>query len=258
MKRVLFILILFCSMFLDGIAQDVDRLLKVGSGDKIELKVGEVVGIYSDVDDIVDRYDSAYEGAWLEAAYVFFSDGKANTNPNGEYIQINHVNPGEDFNTICGLKPTSSYIDMKIYYVITYYDKRGTKHPVSGDYYFKVKVVGEGGKDSGPLKSISLPSKVSVGRGLHYKLTPSLKPEGASASFKWKTSDSRIVHIVPDSDVYIYGKNEGVATVTVTADNGMSTTTEVHVLPEPEIIKDYDFIGTFYSLTRGVTKALKR
>lgn len=266
-KRFLFATFILCFGLVDGFAQapevkslsdEVDRLLKVSSGDKIELKVGEKLGVYSDTEDVVDRYASLYEGAYLEAAFVYFSDGKGNSNPNSKYVSIDNRDPKSDFNILNGIKPTSGYIDMMIYYVITYFDKRGRTYVDSNEYYFKVKVVGADGDEGVALQKLSLPSKVSVGKGLHYLLTPSVKPEGADPAFTWTTSDSQIVHIVPDSDVYIYGRKEGVATVTVTADNGMQASTEVHVLPEPEIIKDFDLVGDFWYMTKELTKALKR
>ena len=267
MRRLLIASVFLCLSVLSVVAQDVDvranydrydRLLKVSQGDKIDLKVDELVGIYSDTDDIVDRYDAAFNGAYLERAYVFFSDGTVTKTPDNKYIRINLDSPSEDLNSLCGLKPTSGYIDMKIYYVITYYDKKYTPRIASGEYGFKVRVVNENGEAAKPLQSISLPEKVSVGRGLHYLLTPTIKPEGAAAALTWSSSDNSIVYIVPDSDVYILGRKEGVAVVTVTTDDGKQASTEVTVKPQPELMKDYDLTTTFWHMTKGVTNALQR
>ena len=232
---------------------DVDRLLKVSSGDKIELKVGEVLGIYSDTDDVVDRYDRVYEGAYLNSAHVYFSDGVANSNPNSKYILINHADPKNDFNTLTGVKPTSGYVDMMIYYVVAYFDKKGTIRLASGQYYFQVKVVGKNGEEATKLKKLSLPKEITIIENSDYLITANVEPSDADVNLAWTSSDEDVAYAlagttilerggtlffsdnvslyVTERDCCIQARYPGTATLTVTADDGVSASIKVNVIP---------------------------
>lgn len=230
-----------------------DRLLKVGSGDRIELKVGEFIGIYSDTDDIVNRYDATFDGAYLNSAHVYFSDGTTNNSTDSKYIQISHTNPKEDLNGLYGLKPTSGYVDMIIYYVIVYWDSKGREHLASGQYTFKVKVVGKNGEGSSVLKKISLPNEITIREYYDYLLTPTIEPADAVTGYTWKSSDQGVAFALSgktaielgqgkyssenvelymtEKDCCIRARNAGVATVTVTTDEGLTASVKVNVIP---------------------------
>lgn len=230
-----------------------DRLEEVSSGEKIELKVGESIAIFSDTDDIVDRYDSAFEGAYLNAAYVFYSDGTANNVNDSKYVTISHVDPKNDINALYGVKPTSGYIDMMIYYVIAYWDSKGTTHLASGEYAFKVKVVGENGEGAVALEKLSLPEEITIREWYDYLLTPTIEPLDAAASLSWTTSDSGVAFVLPgytaielgqgkyfsenvslyvtERDCCIRAREAGTAVVTVTSDDGQTASLRVNVVP---------------------------
>lgn len=247
-----------------------DRLEKVSPGEKIELKVGESLGIFSDTDDIVDRYDSTYEGAFLNAAYLFFTDGTT-THSDSKYVSISHTAPKDDINALYALKPTPGYIDMIIYYVIAYYDKRGTTHVASNQYSFKVKVVGNNGDGSASLQNLSLPEEITIREWYDYFLTPSIKPLDAITTYEWQSSDQGVAFTLSgdtaielgkgkyfsenvslymtEKDCCIRARNEGTAIVTVTTAEGLTASVKVNVIPS-EISKAdvMDVVDEIYNI----------
>lgn len=230
-----------------------DRTLKVGSGDKIELKVGEFIGIYSDTEDIVKRYDTAFDGAYLNSVHAYFSDGTTNNSAGSKYIKISHTDPEYDLNGLYGLKPTSGYVDMILYYVIGYLDSKGRDRLASGQYSFKVKVVGENGEGNSVVKKISLPNEITIREYYDYLLTPTIEPADAVTGCTWKSSDQGVAFVlsgetaiesghgkyssenvelyVTEKDCIIRARDVGVATVTVTTDEGLTASVKVNVIP---------------------------
>ena len=255
-----------------------DRLLKVGSGDKIELKVGEFIGIYSDTEDIVKRYDTAFDGAYLNSVHVYFSDGTTNNSTDSKYIKISHTDPEYDLNGLYGLKPTSGYVDMILYYVIGYLDSKGRDRLASGQYSFKVKVVGENGEGNSVVKKISLPNEITIREYYDYLLTPTIEPADAVTGCTWKSSDQGVAFVlsgetaiesghdkyssenvelyVTEKDCIIRARDAGVATVTVTTDEGLTASVKVNVIPFEIHNADINYIlEDIYSI---VEDSLKR
>ena len=261
-RKFLFLALFFIIPVVHGFAQgpetksiydQFDRLLKVGSNDKIELKVGEFVGIYSDTEDIVERYDAAFDGAYLNSVHVYFSDGTTNNSTDCKYIKISHTNPEYDLNGLYGLKPTSGYVDMILYYVIRYWDSKGRDRLASGQYSFKVKVVGENGEGNSVVKKISLPNEITIREYYDYLLTPTIEPADAVTGCTWKSSDQGVAFAlsgetaiesgygkyfsenvelyVTEKDCIIRARDAGVATVTVTTDEGLTASVKVNVIP---------------------------
>lgn len=278
-KLLLSVSIILNVAVLQGFAQDpqvksvydqFDRLETVSPGEIIEMKVGESLGVFSDTDDIVDRYDSSFEGAYLEAAYLFFSDGTTN-HSDSKYVSISHTAPKDDINALYALKPTPGYIDMIIYYVIAYFDKKGTTRVASGDYSFKVKVVGNDGGGSASLQNLSLPEEITIREFYDYLLTPTIKPLDAVTTYEWKSSDQGIAFTlagdtaielgqgqyfsenvslyVTEKDCCIRARNEGTATVTVTTAEGLTASVKVKVIPS-EISKAdvMDVVDEIYNI----------
>lgn len=237
---------------------DIDRTVTAKANSKIDLKVGELLGVYSDTDDIVERYNSTFEGASLRIAYVYFIDGKPGTSSYNKYITVNHLEPEIGLSTLYGLKPTGDYIDMVFYYTIEYITKDGRIRLASGDYSFKVKVVDEKGEGAKPLKKISLPKEINVKDGYNYLITPKTQPENAYAHYTWSTSDSDIVFIISGTDCCITARKEGKATVTVKADNGLEASTTVNVLPEPKVLSGWDASNMVWDIKEIVEDALDR
>ena len=275
------VLMTLCSYMIAGHAQETavksGRLEKVGSGAKIELKVGETVSIYSDTDDIVDYYDAAFDGAYLNAAYVFFSDGTT-THSDSKYVRISHTNPQYDLNELHGLKPTPGYVDLQYYYVIAYWDSRGTTRIASGEYPFKVKVVGENGEESSSLQKLSLPEEITIYERHDYLLTPSIKPSDAVTKYYWDSSDQSVVFTlagdtaielgqgkyfsenvslyVSEKDCFLRARDPGTATVTVTTDEGLKASVKVNVIPYE--LHKYDLIELVDDIFSIVDESLNR
>ena len=288
MKKILILCLILFYPVIHALAQDsvvtrsiadqFDRVEKVGSGAKIELKVGESIAIYIDTDAVVDRYDSAFDGAYLNAAYLFFSDGTTTNSRDSKYVKISHVAPKDDVNALYALKPTQGYIDMQIYYVIAYWDSRGTTRVADGEYYFKVKVVGENGEGSSSLQELSLPEEITIHEWYDYMLTPVVKPEDAVTTYVWDTTDQGVAftlsgdtaielgqgkYFSENVSLYMTGKdccirarNAGTAVVTVTTDEGLKASVKVNVVPS-EISKAdvMEVVDDIYSI---VEDSLKR
>ena len=257
-----------------SVTDQFDRLEIVSAGEKIDLKVGESIAIYSDTDAAVDRYDSAFDGAYLNAAYVFYSDGTSNNPNDSKYIRISHVDPKSDINALYALKPTSGYIDMMIYYVIAYWDAKGVTHVAHGEYTFKVRVLPKNGDGAGALKKLSLPKEITIRERYDYLLTPTMEPNNAVASFNWSTTDSGVAFVlagetalelgqgkyfsenvslyVTERDCCIRAREAGTATVTVTTDEGLSASVKVNVIPydihKADII---DIVDEIYSAVKS-------
>lgn len=240
------------SLEVKSVFDQFDKAEKVSSGEKIELKVGESIAIYSDTEAIVDRYDAAFEGAYLTAAYVFFSNGSTQSD-DSKYIRISQVAPTDDINALYALKPTPGFIDMMIYYSITYYDARGTKRIASGDYPFKVKVVAGEGGGSSSLRQLSLPKEITIREWYDYLLIPTMKPSDAVTSLTWKSDDQGVAFTLAgydaidlgkgkyfsenvslymsENDCCIRARDEGTATVTVTTEEGLTASVRINVIP---------------------------
>lgn len=287
-RNILIFCQVLCCSFIYSQAQDYavtksiydqfDRLETVSSGAKIELKVGESVAIFSDTDAIVDRYDSAFDGAYLNAAYVYFSDGTTNNSTDSKYIKISHVAPKDDINALYGLKPTSGYINMKIYYVIAYLDSKGTTRIASGEYPFKVKVIGENGEGSAALKEVSLPKEITIRELYDYLLTPTIKPADAITTYRWNTTDQGVAFTlsgetaielgqgkyssenvslyISEKDCCIRARKAGTAIVTVTTDEGLKASVKVNVIPSE--IPASDILDVVYDINDLVEDSLKR
>lgn len=78
--------------------------------------------------------------------------------------------------------------------------------------------------------SVSLPDAVSMYVGYSKTLTPSVTPADSETSYVWKSSDSSVAAV---SSGKITGKKSGTATITVTTENGRTTTCEVTVKSAP-------------------------
>lgn len=91
--------------------------------------------------------------------------------------------------------------------------------------------------------SVSLPDDIEISVGYYYTLTPELTPENTETSYTWKTSDSSVATVT--SAGKIYGKKEGVVTITVTTDNKLSATTTVRIV---EPVKGTDTATSAYRL----------
>ncbi len=79
---------------------------------------------------------------------------------------------------------------------------------------------------------VVLPEKTSLYKGFKQKLTPSLVPGNAEATYTWKSSDTNVVTV--DASGNITAKKAGTSIITVTTHNGVSATCEVTVNDLPE------------------------
>lgn len=89
----------------------------------------------------------------------------------------------------------------------------------------KVKVI------SAP-KSVSLPEEKNVIQGYTVQLIPELTPIESETTYKWKSDDASIATV--SSDGMVMGKNVGTTTITVTTDNGLTTSCCVVVTNAPK------------------------
>lgn len=82
-----------------------------------------------------------------------------------------------------------------------------------------------------PMK-IELPKNATVTVGGTFTLTPTITPEGAETSMTWKSDDVSVARI--DANGVLTGVAEGLALVTVSTSNGLtSNTCKVKVEPDP-------------------------
>lgn len=78
--------------------------------------------------------------------------------------------------------------------------------------------------------SVSLPNTMAIYVGYSNILLPSVLPANSETSFTWKSSDTSIATV---SSGTITGKRPGSATITVTTENGKTSTCEVTVKRTP-------------------------
>jgi len=83
----------------------------------------------------------------------------------------------------------------------------------------------------GAPTAVSLPSNIKISAGYYYSLTPSLTPSNSEAKYYWKSSDTSIATV--SSAGKVYGKKNGVVTITVTTDNNLSTSTTIQIVDAP-------------------------
>lgn len=83
----------------------------------------------------------------------------------------------------------------------------------------------------GAPTGIHLPSDIKIPVGFHYTLVPTLIPSESEATYKYKSSDTSVATISSSGE--IYGKKKGQATITVTTDNNLSSSTVVYIVPAP-------------------------
>lgn len=76
--------------------------------------------------------------------------------------------------------------------------------------------------------AVSLPADIEISVDYYYTLTPVLTPANTESTYSWKSSDTSIATVTSSGKVY--GKKEGIATITVTTDNKLSATTTVHIV----------------------------
>lgn len=83
-----------------------------------------------------------------------------------------------------------------------------------------IKVIGE-------PDCIELPGSLVTIQGYDYHLTPVVTPSDSHVILKWKSSDTRILTV--DNDGNIWAKNVGTAEITVTTQNNKSATCRIEV-----------------------------
>lgn len=83
----------------------------------------------------------------------------------------------------------------------------------------------------GAPTAVSLPSNIKISAGYYYSLTPSLTPSNSEAKYYWKSSDTSIATV--SSAGKVYGKKNGVVTITVTTDNNLSASTTIQIVDAP-------------------------
>ncbi|MBR1822533.1 MAG: Ig-like domain-containing protein [Clostridia bacterium] len=87
---------------------------------------------------------------------------------------------------------------------------------------------------AGPLTALSLPAEMTIGVGEQAQLRPVPTPAGATYSLTYATGKKKIVPVTADG--VITGKKKGTATITATADNGVSAQVKVTVLKGPKTV----------------------
>jgi uncharacterized protein YjdB len=99
--------------------------------------------------------------------------------------------------------------------------------------------------------SITLPKSTTLHVGETVTLTPTITPEDAETTLTWKSDDETIVRV--NTDGMLTGVAEGLALVTVTTSNGLtSNACKVKVEPDPSGISDVqtaDKAASVYSLS---------
>ncbi len=86
---------------------------------------------------------------------------------------------------------------------------------------------------AGPLQALTLPGSLTIGLKEKLTLAPAATPAGAVYSLSWKSSKKKIVAVDAATGV-ITGKKKGSATITVTADNGVTASVKVTVVNGPK------------------------
>ena len=85
----------------------------------------------------------------------------------------------------------------------------------------------------GTVEVAPLPQQVSIGNqielalGYYVQLTPVLSPNNAISTYTWKTSDSNVATV--DAKGRVRGKKNGTATITVTTENGKTSSCRIIV-----------------------------
>ncbi len=85
----------------------------------------------------------------------------------------------------------------------------------------------------GTVEVTPLPQQVSIGDqreltlGYAFKLTPSLSPTNAISTYTWETSDPNIATV--DATGKVRGKKAGIATITITTENGKKASCRIIV-----------------------------
>jgi uncharacterized protein YjdB len=99
--------------------------------------------------------------------------------------------------------------------------------------------------------SITLPKSTTLHVGETVTLTPTITPEDAETTLTWKSDDETILRV--SADGVLTGVAEGLAIVTVTTSNGItSNACKVKVEPDPSGISDVqtaDKATSVYSLS---------
>lgn len=81
-------------------------------------------------------------------------------------------------------------------------------------------------------EQLSLPKKLTLGKGEKLQLTPQLLPEGAACALRYESSAPKIVKV--SGTGLLTAKKKGRATVTVTTDNGLSASVKLTVKAAPK------------------------
>lgn len=103
---------------------------------------------------------------------------------------------------------------------------------------------------------ISLPETVKITIGYPYSIKPTLYPLNAVSKYTWETSDNKIVVI--DESGRVRGKAEGTANVTVTTENGHTSTCKIVVQAPKEGMDSRNAKVRVDALLNLVNKSLKR
>lgn len=208
--------------------ESADRTIRVANGEKVELRVGEVVDVYCDSDDIVNSFwESSMSACWVDHAWVFHSGGKGNDHPNNRYITLSHIDSSIGLTRIYALEPTDGFISMEMYYSLSWRYPGSRIYVLQDEYYFKLKVYAI------HPKSVSLSEEtVRLSEGKSVVLTPSLTPSDAYTKYTWSSDNEEVATVDEDGEVYAEG--EGSAMITVTTGNGLTASCEVRVLPAPD------------------------
>lgn len=206
-----------------------DRTITVESMDKIKIRVGEVVDVYCDKNEVVNSFwSSSMSACWVDHAYVFHSGGDGNDHPNGQYVAISHIDPAAGLSRLIGLAPTEGNIWMEMYYSISWRYPGSIIYVEQDDYSFLVSVY------SVAPKSVTLKEELTLREGDYARLKPSLSPSDAMTQYTW-TSDNEAVASV-DTDGYVYAHTAGTAIITVETTNGLTARCRVVVTQAPDSI----------------------
>lgn len=209
-----------------------DRAVTIGKLKELTIKVGEVVDVYCDKNEVVNDFmDGSMSSCWVDHAWVMFRNNQSD--PNMEYINVSNTDGSLGLSTIVGLKESPKSFTMRMYYSITWmYPGDNTKYVEQSEYLFYVKVVDDGPKD---LTAISLPATKKVREGNSITLTPTLTPSNAKTSLTWSSSNDKIATVSQNGKVE--GLKAGKTTITVKASNGLSASCDVTVTGQPSGVR---------------------
>lgn len=78
---------------------------------------------------------------------------------------------------------------------------------------------------------VTMKSSLSLYAGFSYTLVPTLQPDNAETTYTWKSDDTSVATVSATGKVT--AKKEGTAIITVTTQNGLTTTCEITVSKLP-------------------------